>query len=136
MTPEEVADRLAIDDLVTRYASAVDERDWGMYRSCFTADALIDYSSAGGPKGGLDEITLWLEQALSGFGTTFHYVTNRSVTLSGDTARGRHAFYNPMQLGEGFMTAAGYYNHQYVRTASGWRIAELVEDLKWITTSP
>ena len=38
---ETLADRIAIDDVLTRYATAVDARDWDLYRSVFTADAVI-----------------------------------------------------------------------------------------------
>ncbi len=44
---DHVADELAIQALLNRYARAVDTKDWQLYRSVFTADALIDYSSAG-----------------------------------------------------------------------------------------
>ena len=33
--------------LLYRYARAVDTKDWDLYRSVFTDDAHIDYSSAG-----------------------------------------------------------------------------------------
>ena len=36
---EALADRLAIEDLLTRYAHAVDRHDWDLYRSVFTDDA-------------------------------------------------------------------------------------------------
>ena len=48
MTPQEIADRIEIDDLITRYATAVDTKDWDLYRTVFTDDAVIDYTSAGG----------------------------------------------------------------------------------------
>ena len=128
-----LADRLDIDDLGTRYATAVDTRDWDLYRTCFTADAIIDYTAAGGIRGGVDEITAWLDTALANFTHTIHYVTNRAVTLDGDHARGRLAYYNPMGLGDDkLLVAAGYYNDDYVRTADGWRISQRVEDLTWM----
>ena len=51
-----LADRLEIGDLLTRYATAVDRRDWDLYRSVFTTDAEIDYTSAGGIAGTVDEV--------------------------------------------------------------------------------
>ena len=132
-----LTDRLEIDDLGTRYATAVDAKDWALYRTCFTDDATIDYTAAGGIRGNVDEITAWLDQALAGFANTLHYVTNRAVTLAGDTASGRLAYYNPMAVAgspDRFLVAAGYYNDRYVRTAGGWRIAERVEELTWLTT--
>ena len=39
MDRQALADRIAAEDLLTRYATAVDRRDWEQYRSIFTADA-------------------------------------------------------------------------------------------------
>jgi 3-phenylpropionate/cinnamic acid dioxygenase small subunit len=126
---------LEIDDLGTRYATAVDAKDWDLYRTCFTTDAVIDYTAAGGIRGNVDEITAWLDEALKNFTSTIHYVTNRAVTLDGDTATGRLAYYNPMGLDETkLLVCWGYYNDKYVRTAEGWRIAERVEDVAWMKT--
>lgn len=128
-----IADRIAIDDLLTRYATAVDTEDWELYRSCFTPDAFIDYTSAGGIKGSLDEVVAWLAQVMPIFAMTQHLVTNRDVVIDGDAARARSAFYNPLGLsdGNGGITLyfdGGYYNDKLVRTAAGWRIAERIED--------
>ncbi len=96
MTQAELADRMEIDDLLTRYATAVDTRDWDLYRSVFTADAVIDYTSSGGIRGELAEVTEWLSDALSGFSMSQHMVTNRDIRVAGDAATSRSYFYNPM----------------------------------------
>ena len=57
-------DWLDITALINRYAQAVDGKDWALYASCFTTDAEIDYSSAGGARGGVAESTAWLETML------------------------------------------------------------------------
>ena len=44
-------DEVAIAALLYRYARAVDTKDWELYRSVFTDDAYIDYSSAGAAAG-------------------------------------------------------------------------------------
>src|SRR5262249_4956690 len=130
-----LTDRLELDDLGTRYATAVDTKDWELYRTCFTPDAAIDYTSAGGIRGSVDEITAWLDKALANFTHTIHYVTNRAVVVDGDVGTGRLAYYNPMQLkADTFLIATGYYNDRYVRTDDGWRISERVEELTWMTT--
>jgi hypothetical protein len=41
-------DRMAMEDLLTRYATAVDARNWDLLDSVFTHDAHLDYRSAGG----------------------------------------------------------------------------------------
>ena len=54
MDVQTLADRIEINDLLTRYAHAVDSKDWALYRTVFTNDAHIDYESAGGIKGDLE----------------------------------------------------------------------------------
>ena len=50
------ADELAITALLNRYARAVDTKDWELYRTVFTDDAVIDYSGAGQIVGTRDEV--------------------------------------------------------------------------------
>src|SRR5438309_1887765 len=57
--PTRLEDRLAIQDLTTLYGMAVDRRDWTLYRSVFTKDAIIDYSDAGGFAADIDAILEW-----------------------------------------------------------------------------
>lgn len=134
----QIEDRVAIDDLLTRYATAVDTKNWDLYRQCFTPNAFIDYTSAGGIKGTLDEVTEWLARVMPIFVMTQHLVVNREVTIDGDTARSRSAFFNPLGVsdGKGGMTVffdGGYYNDRMVRTADGWRIAERIEQSSYST---
>ncbi|MGY4652121.1 nuclear transport factor 2 family protein [Mycobacterium sp. URHB0021] len=44
--PENPCDKLEIAALLTTYARTVDTKDWALYRSVFTDDAFIAYSSA------------------------------------------------------------------------------------------
>ena len=53
----EVADRLAINELMYRYARMVDFRKWELFDQVFTADATCDYTSTGGIKGSAREVT-------------------------------------------------------------------------------
>jgi hypothetical protein len=137
MTPEEIADRIEIDDLITRYATAVDTKDWALYRTVFTDDAVIDYTSAGGIRGSLGEVVEWLSHALKLFPMTQHLITNRHVVLEGDTASGRSYYYNPLGRPDGkgamqLLFFGGYYNDRFRRTADGWRIAERIEETAWV----
>ena len=140
MTPQDVADRIEIDDLITRYATAVDTKDWDLYRTVFTDDAIIDYTSAGGIRGGLGEVVEWLSHALKLFPMTQHLITNRHVVLEGDTATGRSYYYNPLGRPDGkggmqLLFFGGYYNDRFRRTPEGWRIAERIEETAWVEGS-
>jgi 3-phenylpropionate/cinnamic acid dioxygenase small subunit len=138
---QEISDRIEIDDLLTRYATAVDTRDWDLYQTVFTPDAFIDYTSSGGIRGELTEVTKWLSDALSGFSMSQHLVTNRDIRLAGDTATSRSYFYNPMGRTKrdgtlDLMFVGGYYRDQLRRTGDGWRIAERIQDTAWFSSSP
>jgi hypothetical protein len=139
---EYLADRLAIDDLLTRYTMAVDDGDWDQLDTVFTPDAVIDYRSAGGIRGTRDEIKAWLAKALAAFPVRQHLIANKRVVIDGDTATVRAYFYNPMMLatdGDGPprpVPGGGYYNHRLVRTADGWRSVELIEEEVWRTGLP
>lgn len=132
MDLQTLADRIEINDLLTRYAHAVDSKDWALYRTVFTPDAHIDYESAGGVKGDIETVVSWLEQTMAGFPMTQHLVANIDVKLDGDTATVRAMFYNPMGTPNGkTFFCGGWYNHELVRTPDGWRSRKLVEESAW-----
>ncbi len=137
MTVQEIADRIEIDDLLTRYATALDAKDWDLFATCFTPDAFIDYTSAGGIKGHLPAVRQWLTEVMAGFPMTQHLITNRAVRLEGDTATCRSCLFNPMGLPDDgklmvFFDGA-YYRDKLVRTPDGWRIAERIEEATYST---
>jgi SnoaL-like domain len=139
MSITQVGDTLEIQRLLAHYARAVDAKDWELYRSLFTADAQIDYSSAmPGMVGARDEIVKRLSESLEPLETMMHYITNIEVDLSGDTAQVRAMFYNPLQV-PGFdqmSCCGGYYHHAMVRTEDGWRSRELREETVWFANPP
>ena len=130
-------DRLEIDDLLIRYATAVDARDWELLDSVFTPDAVLDYRSAGGIRGAYPEVRAWLSEVLPLFTWTQHLVVNRAVTLEPDRdrARSRAIFHNPNQMtidGEPWLfVVGGAYHDRLVRRPEGWRIASRVEVTLW-----
>ena len=130
----DVADKLAITEQLARYARGVDTHDWELWKSVFTDDAMIDYSSANGrPAGGRDDTAAYLAESMPYLPWKQHYVTNVEIELDGDEAKVRAAFYNPMQLpGLAEPSACGgYYHHDFVRTSDGWKSKRLVEESCW-----
>jgi 3-phenylpropionate/cinnamic acid dioxygenase small subunit len=136
-----LADRLAIQALLVRYAWAIDTKDWAALDTVFLADAWLDYSSnPGGAAGHYPEIRAWLETSLAPFPVTQHLVTNIDPTIDGDRATCRTMVYNPMGAAtrEGplhFFFLGGRYDDELVRTPDGWRIAKRVESLLWFQGS-
>ncbi|CDO30510.1 nuclear transport factor 2 family protein [Mycolicibacterium porcinum] len=128
-----------ISALLYRYARAVDSKDWELYRSVFTEDAQIDYSSAGAIVGTRDEVVDWFAANFGVIPWSMHYITNIEVLdTDGDAATVRAMFYNPMQLpGMAEMSACGgHYHHELVRTPDGWRSRRLREENLWFTNPP
>ncbi len=124
-----VADRIAIADLMARYARMVDSRLWHLHDQVFTADAHTDYVSTGGPSGPAVEVMAWLDRALTPWPINLHLVTNLVVEFEDvDHARAHCYFYAPMGRPDGdgqfVITNGGSYEDRLVRTGDGWRIAE------------
>ncbi len=137
-SPAEVADRLAITDVLHRYAWAVDAQDWALLDTVFTPDAWLDYSSnPGGFAGAYPDARAWLESVMQYFPTTQHLMSNSLIDLAGDRATAKTMVYNP----QGARTRAGRphlffvgarYDDELVRTDAGWRISRRVETLIWM----
>jgi len=85
-TLEELYDRLEIDELLTRYATAIDTKNFDLLDQVFTPDAHLDYTTAGGIAGDFPTVKAWLAEVLPHFPQYQHVVGNRNVTLDGDTA--------------------------------------------------
>ena len=133
LSPQEISDRIEIQDLLTRYCKAIDEKDWDLLDTCFTPDAHVDYSSSGGIAGSYSEAREWLAKALAIFPVTLHSISNSEVVLDGDAARSRTMVHNPMGFRnpDGSMhifTVYAYYVDELVRTPDGWRISQRVEE--------
>jgi 3-phenylpropionate/cinnamic acid dioxygenase small subunit len=132
-----LADRLEIEDLLTHYATIIDGRHWDAFGTVFTADATLDYRSAGGIRGTLPEVAEWLATVLPVFTWTQHLVFNRAVSLTrgADHATSRADFQNPNgAVVDGqpwFFLVGGAYHDRLVRTPDGWRIAHRVEETLW-----
>jgi SnoaL-like domain len=132
-----LCDRLAIDDLLTRYTVALDTREWGLLATVFTPDAVIDYTSSHGIRGAFPEVAAWLETTLSSFEMTQHMLGNKLIRLEGDRGTGRTYFFNPNAVtggsGEpGLLFVGGFYLDRFVRTEQGWRIEERYEETSWM----
>ena len=138
MDIQQISDHLEITAVLHRYCRAVDSQDWDLYRTVFTEDARIDYTTAPtGAAGTREEIVEWLRTNLALFSMTQHYVTNLEIDLDGDAATVRAMLYNPLQFAgvEQPIFCGGNYHHQMVRTPEGWRSRNLREEMLWFSNS-
>ena len=133
LSPQEISDRFEINDLMLRYARAIDTQDYGLLDTCFLPDAHVDYVSSGGIKGKYPEVRAWLEKALSPFAAMMHFVGSTTLDLDGDAASARTYVINPMGFAKPdgnlhVFTVCAHYVDKLTRTADGWRIAERIEE--------
>ncbi len=137
MSLREISDRIAIQDLLTRYTVAIDTKDWNLLDTCFTPDAHVDYTQSGGTKGAYPEVRKWLSMALSVFPVTQHFISNSTVKIDGDRGTARTYVINPMVFknpdgSDHIFTVGAYYNDELVWTVDGWRIAQRIEEQAYL----
>ncbi|MBB1035349.1 nuclear transport factor 2 family protein [Dietzia sp. CQ4] len=130
----ELSDRWDLQDLVTRYATCIDARDFDGLDRVFTPDARVSYEASGGPADDYPAVRTWLAEMLPIFASTQHLMGNLAVTLDGDTATGRCMCFNPMALrsveekDQQVFFYGLWYVLGFVRTAEGWRIDSLAQE--------
>ena len=79
-----VANRLTIQDILTRYAAAINDRSLKMYHECFAEDAETLGLSVG-TEIGVDAQTTEMKNKLEAFGAIQHMLGPQIVTIQGDT---------------------------------------------------
>jgi hypothetical protein len=131
-----VGDRVAIQEVLARYSTAVDARRWTLLDQVFTPGAIIDFQSSGGVRDEYPAITEYLKAALGGFAAIQHYFTNFLLEVEGATARGRfYCLTNIVTIVDGedqVLENGGYYDATFVRGPHGWRISRMVATLTWL----
>jgi hypothetical protein len=135
-TPDEVADRIAIDDLLDAYASALDTKDWDALRPLFVPGAIVDYTEEGGVKGSIDDAIAWFQKAMAPFTASQHFVTNRRVKIDGDAATVNAYIFSPLGVpndngGLTLVFAGGTYEDTLQRTPDGWRFKTRTIHASW-----
>ena len=143
MDVQEITDRLEIEAALHRYTRAIDFGEWDLLDTVFTPDAAIDYTESGGIADVFGVVKPWLAENLPLFGRRQHILGQvvidggaASVPLGADRARVTAYFVNPMVLtqpdgSELLWEFGGFYHHEMVRTADGWRSEKLHEEIAW-----
>jgi 3-phenylpropionate/cinnamic acid dioxygenase small subunit len=116
--------RQDVAEVLVRYAAGIDQRDWTLFRSCFTDDCDADYGTIGVWHGG-DAITAWMRDAHEPAGHTMHRITNQVVAPSGDGVAARSYVDALVMFADNTSgtRAVGYYDDELVLTDDGWKIA-------------
>jgi uncharacterized protein (TIGR02246 family) len=122
--PDAIADRLAICDVMIRYATSVDARDMARYATCFTDDVVVT-GFGDRTLTGKAEYVPWVEKALARYSATQHLVGNQEVSVHGDSAHLRTYVQatHVLAVDPGTLVVLwGIYDDRLVRTPDGWQI--------------
>lgn len=135
--PETTAyrDRADITEVLLRYATGIDRRDWDTFRTVFTTDCVLDYGEIGSFTG-LDAVTDYMDEVHALAGHTMHRLSNIVIALDGDRATAR-TYVDGLILAPdnaSGVSAVGIYDDELLRTDQGWRIARRVFTAVRITT--
>ena len=121
--------RAEISDVVLRYATGIDGRDWALFRSCFADRVELDFTSWSGGEARVSDTDEWVAgvtAGLSGFDATQHISSNHVHTIDGDRATCVSymiAHHHAVENGERLMhKIGGHYTNHLRRGADGWRI--------------
>jgi hypothetical protein len=123
------ADKEQIAEVLIRYATGIDSKDWPLLRSCWTDEIDVDYQQLGRFTSA-DALTDVMRQLHENMGPTYHRMSNFVIAVDGDRATVRSYVQAVLMLqpddSTNWVDALGHYDDVFVRTADGWRISERV----------
>ena len=143
ITSAELADRLAIRELIDAYARCADRRDADGQKSLFTEDTrFVVYMDGEGSEPtqelvGREALTPVFDD-LNRYDATTHFNGQSTVALDGDRATGEsyclahHVFTDTGQ--RKLMVASLRYHDTFVRHGGTWRFAERKLFVDWMET--
>jgi len=135
----EIADRIEIQELLSRYAQIVDARKWDQLDLVFEQGAIIDFTRNGGECLTYPEIVNYLQSSLSIFVGIQHFMTNFVIDIVGDKATARNYVFTQMVSlvdgGEQLLADGGWYDSEFRRGPNGWRMSRYVAGLVWLDGS-
>jgi 3-phenylpropionate/cinnamic acid dioxygenase small subunit len=116
--------RQDVAEVLVRYATSIDRKDWARFRTCFTHDCQADYGDIG-VWDGVDAITDYMTRVHPEAIRSLHRITNVEVTRQGEGVAARSyvdVLFVVPESGTG-MQAAGFYDDELVQTGDGWKVA-------------
>jgi hypothetical protein len=123
------ADKDQIAEVLIRYATGIDSKDWPLLRSCWTDEIDVDYQQLGRFTSA-DALTDVMRQLHENMGPTYHRMSNFVIAVDGDRATVRSYVQAVLMLqpddSTNWVDALRHYDDVFVRTADGWRISERV----------
>lgn len=133
----EVADRLAIQDVLAQHSRGVDRADEAILKSAYWPDAEVAYGGFNGPA---HEFCAMLPGAIKRYAATQHTITNLSIDLRGADARVETYVtayhYLAAEVGDTEMTYLGRYLDRMQKRGDVWKILHRQVVMDWNQNAP
>ena len=111
---------LAINQTITRYCRALDWLDESLLKTCYTADAFINYGFYKGPVEGFYPVVMEIERATR---HRSHFLSNVAIQLDGDKAEVEcYGIASSTLDGEMLNVFGGRYLNAFARVGTEWRM--------------
>lgn len=132
-------DAYEIEQVIYRYAIAIDTRDWDLLDGCFTPDAVIQMSVAGRYPSPAD----YREKAKATLATldaTHHVFSSVTVTVEGDHASA-HSYYQAQHARNdlaphSLLMIGGWVRDEFTRVGGRWLITSRKGTAVWFDGNP
>ena len=125
MTDQNTADRIALMDVMLRYAAGVDNRDMDLYDSCFADDVEV-LGFGENTYNGREAWVNYVIDALKQYGPTQHMLGPQLATVDGDNAKCRtdvQALHYMKDAPDTTLTLWATYETDMKRINGEWKIA-------------
>jgi hypothetical protein len=127
-------DRAAVLDVLARFAHGIDGRDWALYRSVFSDEVDVDYTSyrPGSPsRMPADEWVGRARRLFPGLDATQHVLVNAWIRSEGGGVRVQTSMRADHFLDGARYSLGGSYVHRLVDDGGTWRISAVTLTVTW-----
>ena len=133
---QELIERKAVEDVLYRYASSIDQKDYPTLRSVMTDDIVAQYGEAPEIHGG-DSLVKWIEEMSVEQGFQHHLINVYHVDLDLDRGEARALTYHTSHQirpsdPDRVLLIVGRYRDVLRRGDGGWKIADKRMELGWM----
>lgn len=121
--------KAGISEVLLRYATAIDTKDWALFRTCFTDDVVADYGEIGqwSDAASITEFMATVHEAMS---DTKHMLHNMVIDVANAGRATAVTYVHTVQAlaadPQQWVDAVGQYRDELVLSPQGWRIARRI----------
>ncbi|MDB6061983.1 MAG: hypothetical protein JWM78_2086 [Verrucomicrobiaceae bacterium] len=119
-------DHYDITQVLFRYGTGIDTRNWTLFETCFAPDVLAEYGDFGTWRSA-GEITEFMRNVHLAVGATLHRMSNIVIEHSATGATSRtyiDALLTPLEADGDVHRGIGYYDDIWVKTGTDWKIKQ------------